>query len=144
MNGTGELHGATGTKEHNAWRAMKRRCLCKTDPAYTSYGGRGITICNKWVRSFESFRSDLGLAPGDNYTLDRINNNEGYYKENCRWATMTLQNRNKGNVKLTMEKAKEIRRLYKRGYINAYLARKYNVCHALITRILKNEIWITQ
>jgi hypothetical protein len=74
---------------------MKSRCLSKTHHAYDSYGGRGITICNEWLY-FTNFYNDMGDKP-DGMSLDRIDNEEGYFKDNCRWATMKEQERNRRN-----------------------------------------------
>lgn len=87
------------TPEYNSWRSMRARCLFKSHAAYKNYGGRGITICDRWVDSFENFVKDMGPRP-EGTTLDRIDVNKGYYKENCRWASMTEQANNKRNTVL--------------------------------------------
>lgn len=71
---------------------MKQRCQNKNHKYYASYGGRGIGICIRW-QSFDNFVEDMGLKP-DGLSLDRIDNNKGYSKENCRWATKAQQVRN--------------------------------------------------
>lgn len=89
-------HGQAITGKHsstyNAWAAMKRRC--KINPYYTS---KKIRICDRW-KSFEKFREDMGERP-DGYTLERIDNNGGYEPNNCRWATLAEQQRNKSNTR---------------------------------------------
>lgn len=88
------IHGQFNTPEYNSWQSMKKRCLNKTHKAYNDYGGRGITVCKRWIESFENFLNDMGSKPSKSHSLDRINNNDGYYKENCRWATQKQQCQN--------------------------------------------------
>ena len=84
--------------EYYSWASMKSRCLNKNYISYKDYGGRGITVCKKWLK-FEDFYKDMGKRP-EKMSLDRINNEKGYCKENCRWATMKQQSRNKRNNRL--------------------------------------------
>ena len=83
------------TREYWTWTHMKYRCLCKNNPVYKYYGGRGITICPEWL-IFENFYNDMGDKP-KNKSLDRIDNNKGYYKDNCKWSTPKEQQNNKRN-----------------------------------------------
>lgn len=85
-------HGYSGTPTYRSWCAMKQRCLYKRSPKYHLYGGRGIRVCNRWLR-FENFLKDMGERPRGK-TLDRKNNNLGYFKKNCRWATAAEQRNN--------------------------------------------------
>lgn len=78
------------------WANMRYRCEDPENPSYPRYGGRGITVCQSWSESFEAFALDMGLKPSSEHTLDRKNNNEGYSKDNCRWATYTEQCLNRG------------------------------------------------
>jgi len=64
---------------------------------YQNYGGRGIDMCNRWEDSFSNFLSDMGKRPSINHSIDRINNDKGYSKENCKWSTKSEQNLNKRN-----------------------------------------------
>lgn len=82
------------SKVYTCWLNMRRRCTDKKDPSYRSYGGRGITVCAEWNESFAAFLRDMG-EPAPDLTLDRIDNDGSYCKENCRWATRSVQNRNK-------------------------------------------------
>ena len=74
---------------------MKNRCLNSRHHAFADYGGRGITVCEKWL-NFEGFLEDMGVRPAGR-SLDRIDNNKGYSKENCKWATQKEQSNNKRN-----------------------------------------------
>jgi hypothetical protein len=85
--------GFTGSRIHNSYKSMKARCNNPKSTKYPNYGGRGITICDRWLESFQNFYADMGDMP-EGRTLDRINNELGYYPENCRWATITEQNQN--------------------------------------------------
>ena len=89
-------HGMTSSSEWNIWNGARKRCRLVTDPAYSKYGGRGIDMCDEWYDSFQKFYDDMGPRP-KGLTLDRKDNNKGYSKENCRWATYTTQNRNKAS-----------------------------------------------
>lgn len=85
------------TPEYRAWAQMKSRCLNERDKSYARYGARGITVTSRWQHSFHNFLCDLGYRPTPQHSLDRINNNSGYCKENCRWATKKQQSRNTRN-----------------------------------------------
>lgn len=81
-------------KEYKTWVSMRSRCLSKTDKDYAKYGGRGISICERWLKSFENFYADMGPKPSPSHSIDRIEVDGNYEPGNCRWATYTTQNRN--------------------------------------------------
>jgi hypothetical protein len=88
-------HGMEGTPTYKAWSAMKERCLNPSHAFYRHYGGRGIAVCDKWLK-FENFLEDMGERV-DGLTLDRIDNNGDYEPGNVRWATWSDQNCNRRN-----------------------------------------------
>lgn len=94
-------HGGTGTRLHQAWQNMKARCYRKSTREYCNYGGRGISICDEWLNSFEPFK-EWALSNGykDDLTLDRIDNNGNYEPSNCRWITNQEQQHNKRTNRL--------------------------------------------
>lgn len=87
-------HGDCGTRTYRIWKGIKGRCLNKNHKSYPRYGGAGVTVCDRWVRSYQSFLDDMGECP-DGLSIDRIDSSKGYYKENCRWATFKKQAENR-------------------------------------------------
>lgn len=89
------IHGLSDHPLHHVWRAMISRCFCPTDSSYHKYGGRGISVCERWRESFVDFLSDMGERPSKGQSLDRFPNNNGNYEPgNVRWATQKEQCRN--------------------------------------------------
>lgn len=94
-HGTHRKHGMRGSPEYSSWMAMKRRCLDPNDKDFPRWGGKGITICQEWIDSFESFYAHIGPRPPGT-TLDRYPDASGNYEPgNVRWATPTQQARNR-------------------------------------------------
>ena len=94
----GEAQKTHGMSYHPAfavWHSMKQRCLDTNHHAYHNYGGRGITVCDRWLESFENFWNDMGASWQKGLELDRIDNNKGYSPENCRWGERKLNARNR-------------------------------------------------
>lgn len=106
----GHNKGATKLPEYSSWQSMITRCTCKTQSAYARYGGRGIKVCKRWLRSVYDFAQDMGNRPSPNHSIDRKDNDGNYscghcdeckkngWPMNCRWATMREQNVNKSNT----------------------------------------------
>jgi len=95
-------HGEGGdtSSEYRVWAGMKSRCYSLSNPQYFRYGARGISVCDRWLNSFQDFLVDVGRKPGPEYSLDRIDNLRGYEPENVRWATAQQQARNRRSNKL--------------------------------------------
>lgn len=91
-------HGMTFSPTYLSWKSMKARCLNPKSPDYKDYGGRGITICESWIDSFEAFLEDMGERP-KNRTLDRRDTNGNYEPDNCVWSTAKEQANNRRNSK---------------------------------------------
>lgn len=93
-----ERHGMIDSPEYAAWHAMKDRCSNPKAPSWHRYGGRGITICDRWKDSFTNFYADMGPRQSDRHSIDRINNDGNYEPSNCRWATNVEQSYNRANT----------------------------------------------
>lgn len=91
-----KTHGLRGTRLYRIWDCMHTRCYRKSYHAFKHYGGRGIRICDEWINDFQAFY-DWSMSHGyrDDLTIDRIDTDGNYCPENCRWVTMSEQNKNK-------------------------------------------------
>lgn len=79
--------GGVESPEYSAWKRAKARCSNPNDARYSSYGGRGITMCLRWQSSFAAFLEDMGRKPTPKHSLERKENDGNYDPENCKWAT---------------------------------------------------------
>lgn len=93
-------HNYSKTKIYIVWKSMKQRCSNPNHKSYRYYGGRGITVCKRWLK-FENFNRDMGKGWKLGLTIEREDNDGNYCLENCRWATRSEQQRNKRNNHLT-------------------------------------------
>lgn len=91
-------HGLSRSKIYNIWNGIRKRCNNPKDVHYPNYGGRGIRMCGEWA-AFEGFYSDMGEGYREGLSIERVNNDGDYCKENCRWATPKEQARNRRNTR---------------------------------------------
>lgn len=140
-------HGYTKTHIYYAWTDMLRRCNYKKHHAYKNYGGRGIKVCERWANKkngFINFLSDVGKPP-EGMSIDRIDNNQGYFLKNHRWATNKQQQRNRRNSKLYCYNGKKqcITALAEEyniniGTLRSRLSRGWSLKKSLTTPIKRN------
>lgn len=103
-----KTHNKSNTKLYRVWNSMKQRCFNKNDKFYFCYGGRGITVCEEWINSFQSFYNwAINNGYQENLSIDRRNVNGNYSPENCRWVDMKTQQRNRRDRKKFLFNGKE-------------------------------------
>lgn len=116
-------------REYNSWRGMRNRCNNPNASGYHHYGGKGIKICIRWRVSFKAFLEDMGRRPKDK-TIDRIDNDGNYTKDNCQWATDEEQALNCSKTKLLLYKGKV--------YSVPKLAKIFNISDRTMRRRIRN------
>lgn len=121
------------------WLSMRNRCNNPKHKYYKNYGGRNIKICSRW-NNFINFLVDMGECP-NGLILDRIDNDGNYEPSNCRWTDYKTSNRNRRMTKLSMEKAKEIRKLYSWGFKQYEIAKHFNISPATISYVVNEKKW---
>lgn len=112
-----KIHGMTHTSLHNRWKAIKQRCTNPKNRRYKDYGNRGIKLCKEW-NNFENFAKwSLENGYKDSLELDRIDNNKGYFPQNCRWCKPTVNNHNRRNTaKIDGISLRDFAKMYKMDY----------------------------
>lgn len=128
--------------EYRTWQNMKDRCLNKRGRQWAEYGGKGITLDPRWHK-FDNFLADMGPRPTPKHTIERVNNNLGYSKSNCKWATYTEQSRNRPSfVQFTKALADQVRQEYATGmFTYEELGVKYGVGKSHIGQIVRYKLW---
>ena len=132
-------HGMSKSKEYRVWDSMIGRCHRVTHRAFKDYGARGIFVCDEW-RNFEGFYADMGAQPKC-MTLERLDNSRGYSKDNCVWASVTDQARNRRTTKLNIEKVVAIRRLLDDNMSQQKIADMFLVTRSNIGHISQKLTW---
>jgi hypothetical protein len=136
--------------EYKTWYDMHRRCYNKKYSKYIDYGGRGISVCDRWF-SFENFIHDIGKRPSAKHSLDRIDNNGNYEANNCRWATGSEQNSNRRSSNIithcgeTLSICQWEKKLgFKKSTISARFKLNWSIEKALTTKVRFKKQNITQ
>jgi hypothetical protein len=123
------------------WKRMRQRCTDPNCDDYADYGGRGITVCDRWRDSFEAFLEDMGPRPSKRHSIDRVDGTKGYEPGNCRWALPTTQAQNRRGVVLTPEKAAEIRTRRAAGESYSAIADAVGVTRSQVNHVLNDGAW---
>lgn len=134
--GLRERHGQYGTPVYRSWHNMLSRCRNPNSTDFKNYGGRGITVCDRWLR-FPNFYADMGDPP-PGMLLERERNDQGYEPGNCIWATRLAQNRNRRSSKLTLSQARTIN---SSSESYSVLAKRYGVTKQAVYAIKKKKAW---
>lgn len=135
-------HNGSLTPTYRIWHGMIRRCSDPSRVAFADYGGRGITVCDRWL-SFENFLADMGERP-EGMSIDRINNDGHYEPGNCRWATATEQARNTRRSKLTIDLVNEILGRLEHGESASSVRTRLHVSKYAIYDLRHGRCWADQ
>lgn len=124
---------------YNSWHDMKRRCLNPNRKDFMWYGGRGIEVCDKWLK-FAGFAEDMLGTYFTGATIDRIDNNKGYCKENCQWSTKSKQQQNRSNNSGHWKHKKEVDAMHKKGATYKEIASHFGMSVSTVYNILIGNI----
>jgi hypothetical protein len=132
-------HGKWDHPLYGTWSNIMDRCYNQKCKAYPQYGGVGIDVCERW-HDISNFIVDMGQKKTGE-SIDRIDGSKGYSPENCRWANSTVQSRNRQFVKLTLEKAENIRKMRAGGVSRKNIAAFFSVSEATIKKVISGAYW---
>ena len=135
----GHWENGKPSRTWKTWDQMKQRCLNSNHHAFKLYGGRGISICSRWM-IFENFLIDVGIRP-EGMSLDRIDNDGNYEPENCRWTTPLIQVRNSRVAKLNEKNVSIIKRMLLEEYSKNFISKKFRVSWSWINHIDVGNSW---
>jgi hypothetical protein len=128
--------------EYNSWRAMKARCGNPNDKKYHNYGGRGISVCERWRGSFDAFLADMGNKPTPKHEIDRVDSDGNYEPSNCRWVTHAVNTQRIKGRTIRMCDAKTIMWLYQNNHMGvSRLAAEWAVSVSCIENIVYGTSW---
>ena len=133
------VHSALNSRTYHSWQGMLNRCRNKNLHNAHRYVERGITVCDRWHR-FEHFLADMGECPAGK-ALDRFNNELGYTKGNCHWASSTEQGRNTSHTKLSWSAAVQIALRRLKGEKLQVIARDYGISHYTVRDVSIGRTW---
>ncbi len=133
-------HGCAGTTSHTAWLNMRQRCTNPNHMLFKHYGNRGIRVCQEWLDSYKPFMSDMGEQP-EGMTLERVDNNQGYFPWNCKWDTQQEQSQNTRRIKLSRDSVQVIRLCHKLGVEISVLAGEFNIESSGVRLVLDGKTW---
>lgn len=133
------IDGKKQTAEYRTWVKMRSRCNDPNDKAYHRYGGRGIKVCDRWSK-FVNFISDMGERP-DGHSIERINNDQGYSPENCKWATHIEQSRNKRTSVYSEMQARVVLGMLEKGFRGIHVSKLTGIDEGTIANIKNGYSW---